>query len=160
MKVMAIDASTKSTGIALFDDNKLYYYQNIISTRSNTYARIWQMAEKIEKIYEKHQPTDIIMEDVIPSDVRNNQNVFKALIYLQALVVLKLYQHNANVNFYVSSHWRSLCGIKAGRGVKRQSLKQASIKLIQQKYGLKVNDDISDAICIGIAYLQQYGSAF
>ena len=157
---MAIDASTKSTGIALFQDDKLVRYENIISIRGNTLERIWQMTEKIQNIYKQFQPTDIIMEEVLPSDVRNNQNVFKALIYLQALIVLRLHKLKGQVKFYVASHWRSLCGIKSGRGVKRQTLKQASQDYVFKKYGLKVNDDISDAICIGIAYRQEFGSAF
>jgi len=44
--------------------------------------------------------------------------------------------------------------MKLGPKVKREELKQASKDLIKQKYNIDVNDDISDAILIGNAYLQ------
>lgn len=94
------------------------------------------------------------MEDILPSDVGNNQKIYKALIYLQAAIVLMFHKNKINVDFYVASHWRSVCGIKTGRGVKRDTLKQASIKLVKATYNIDVNDDIADAICMGIAYIK------
>ena len=94
------------------------------------------------------------MEDILPSDVGNNQKIYKALIYLQAAIVLMFHKNKINVDFYVASHWRSACGIKTGRGVKRDTLKQASIKLVKATYNIDVNDDIADAICMGIAYVK------
>ena len=50
--------------------------------------------------------------------------------------------------------WRSTCGIKIGRGVMRETLKEADIKFANQTYNLTVtSDDEADAICIGHAYL-------
>jgi hypothetical protein len=51
-------------------------------------------------------------------------------------------------------------GIHTGRGVKRETLKAASIKLVEENYGLKVNDDVADAVNIGFAYYKENGSAF
>jgi hypothetical protein len=93
------------------------------------------------------------MEDVIPEDVRHNQQVFKVLHYLQAAVVLMLNDYKQTVEFYVSSEWRKKCGIKTGRGITRDMVKQADIKFVKDKYNLDVNDDIADAIGIGYAYL-------
>lgn len=162
MITLAIDGSTKNTGIAIFKQTELIHYECITATDSNPYKRIWKMVNKIKEIYNQYNPTDIIMEDVLPQDVKHNQKVYKALIYLQALIVLELYQQNnfVQVNFTTASHWRSLCGIKIGRGIKRENLKQASQNLIKKIYNIQVNDDISDAICIGMAYVQQNRSAF
>jgi Asp/Glu/hydantoin racemase len=60
----------------------------------------------------------------------------------------------------VASHWRAVCGIKTGKGIKREALKQASRNLVKQIYNADVNDDISDAICLGMAYLAEHKSAF
>lgn len=162
MKVLAIDASSKSTGIAILQDMKLVYYENIIATEGSTYKRILKMKNRILQIYDKYRPTQIVMQDVLPEDVKHNQTVFKVLIYLQAIIVLGLYQtfNVQNVQFYTASHWRRLCGIKTGRGIKRESLKKASVQLVKNKFGLNVNDDISDAICLGMAYVQENASAF
>lgn len=160
MKILAIDGSSKSTGIAIFENNKLIHHQCITASSGDSLKRILKMAQRIEQIYQEYKPTDIIMEDILPQDVKHNQNVFKVLIYLQAAVVLTLNKYKAHVELCTASHWRSLCGIKTGRGIKRQSLKKSSIQLVKNKYGLIVNDDVSDAICIGLAYWNQHGSAF
>ena len=156
MKVLAIDASSKSTGIAIFQDEKLIHYQCIIAMDGDSFKRIIKMKNRILEIYKKYKPTNIIMEDVLPQDVKHNQTVYKVLIYLQAMIVLSLYQTYSlqNVQFYTASHWRRICGIKTGRGIKRQSLKKASMQLVKNQYGIKVNDDISDAICLGLAYVK------
>ena len=46
-------------------------------------------------------------------------------------------------------------GIKTGRGVKRESLKTKDIEFVRENYGLDVNDDEADAICIGHSVVQQ-----
>ena len=38
--------------------------------------------------------------------------------------------------------------------MKRENLKAASQRLIKMIYNMNVNDDISDAICLGIAYIK------
>ena len=162
MKVLAIDASSKSTGVATFQDTKLIHYECITSLKADSFQRIQIMKNRILQLYKIYKPTDIVMQDVLPQDVRHNQQVFKVLIYLQAAIVLSL-SWNCNVRhvqLYTASHWRSLCGIKTGRGIKRDTLKKASIQLIKKEYNISVNDDISDAICLGRAYVLQHGSAF
>ena len=162
MKVLAIDASSKSTGVAIFQDTKLIHYECITSLKADSFQRIQIMKDRILKLYKKYKPTDIVMQDVLPQDVKHNQQVFKVLIYLQAAIVLGLsWECNVrHVQLYTASHWRSLCGIKTGRGIKRDTLKKASIQLIKKEYNINVNDDISDAICLGRAYVLQHGSAF
>lgn len=161
MKLLSIDGSTKATGIAIFQDSKLIYYTCLTNNKNNVFDRIYFMNKQIENIYCKYLPDKIIMEEVLPADVKHNQSVYKALIYLQAYVVLTLsLQWGAKIQFYEASHWRKLCGIKTGKGIKREALKEASQNFVKEKYNLKVNDDISDAICLGWAYLQQNTSAF
>ena len=159
IKVLAIDGSTTSTGIAIFDNLKLIYYECITPT-GDTLNRIEKIAHRIKMLYEQYEPNSVIMEQVLPEDVRHNQKTYKALIYLQAAIVLELNKKKQNVEFYIPSHWRKLCNIKTGPKIKRDQLKQASKDLIKKKYNIEVNDDISDAICIGNAYIQQHGSAF
>jgi len=53
-----------------------------------------------------------------------------------------------------SSHWRKICGIRTGRGVRRDTLKKASQDLVKNTYNIEVNDDESDAICLGMAYIK------
>lgn len=160
MKTLAIDASTKSSGVAIFQQGKLIHYQCITDNQYNSFDRITHMTQRLVSLCKKYTPTDIIMQDVLPQDVKHNQNVYKALIYLQASIVLAFHKIGYKINFYTASHWRKLCKIKTGPGIKRERLKQASVNLVSQVYNIKVNDDISDAICLGMAYIIQHRSAF
>ena len=153
MITMAIDASSKATGVAIFKEKELVYYECIYATNTNSLDRINKMVARIKELYETWKVTNVIMEDVIPEDVRHNQQVFKVLHYLQAAIVLMLHNYKQTVEFYVSSEWRKKCGIKTGRGITRDMVKQADIKFVKNKYNLDVNDDIADAIGIGYAYL-------
>lgn len=160
MTTLSIDASTKSTGIAVFQQGKLIHYECINSNNTDTYKRIEKMTIRIQQLCNEYKPTDIIMEDVLPEDVKHNQNVYKALIYLQAAIVLKMNEYHQNVELVTASHWRSMCKIKTGKGIKRQQLKKESKELIKNIFNIQVNDDISDAICLGMAYVKQHESAF
>lgn len=157
MRTMALDMSTKSTGVAIFNGNTLESYKCIVSNDSDSFKRIKFMTKEIETIYEKENIDEVIIEDVIPEDTHNNLTVFKALHYLQAYVVLMFHDHQQSVNFFVSSEWRKICGIRTGRGVKRETLKAAAMQLVKDNYNLDVNDDISDAICIGWAFTTKNG---
>ena len=152
MKLMSIDASTKSTGVALFENGKLIDYQNFVDGGSDTFQRIKNMASLIEEYYLKNKPNVVVLEDVLPSDVGNNLKTFNPLHYLQAEIVLKLHTHKQKIEIINVNTWRSTCGIPVGRYAKREIVKAKSIALVKQKYGIDVNDDISDAICLGWAY--------
>ena len=160
MKTLAIDASTKSSGIAIFQQSKLIHYECLIQNDRNVYKRIENMSNRIVEICKKYRPTNIVMEEVLPQDVKQNQSVYKALIYLQGETVTKLGILGYKVNFYISGHWRKLCGISTGPGIKREVLKANSQRLVKMIYNINVNDDISDAICLGIAYIKQNKNAF
>ena len=155
MITMAIDASSKSTGVAIFDEQKLVHYECIAAADNDAFARIKKMVARIKNLYEEWKVTNVIMEDVSPEDVHHNQNVFKILHYLQALTVLMLHEYGQKVEFYVSSEWRKKCGIKTGRGVTRDMVKAADIKFVKDNYNIEANDDICDAICIGYAYTHE-----
>ena len=153
MNTLAIDGSTKATGIAVFENKELKYYTCIYEKGNDTIGRILRMANAIKTVcgtYEIHQ---IVMEDVIPEDVKHNDNVYTALKYLQAAVVFVVYGLNIPIEFKTASWWRSRCGIRTGPGIKRDKLKEQSIEFVKIKYNKEVTDDIADAVCLGCAYL-------
>ena len=152
MITLSLDLSTKSSGWAIFDGQELKDYGCITAGSANLYKRIDKMIEELEKILNQYKIDNIMIEDVLPEDVRNNQNVFKALTYLQGFVLHLLDKHNlSNIKFYTASEWRKKCGIHTGRGIKRESLKPKDIQFVYSQFGIKVNDDVADAICIGFA---------
>jgi len=151
MIVLALDPSTKNSGIAIFENQKLIFHNCINAGSPNLYNRIHRMVDEIEKIIKEYKPEKAIIEDVFPEDVHNNRSVFNALMYLQGFITDLLNTNNIPFKFYTASEWRKKCGIHTGRGIKRESLKPQDIKFVQNQFGIKVNDDEADAICIGFA---------
>jgi len=148
---LALDLSTKSSGYAIFEDQNLVKYACITASSTNLFKRIDKMVQELTTVLTENKIDKVVIEDVLPEDVRGNNNVFKALIYLQAFVVHLLDNYNLTPIFFTASHWRKLCGINTGRGVRRESLKPRDIAFVQSQFGITVNDDIADAICIGFA---------
>lgn len=153
MITLAIDASTKSTGWSIFEEQELKDYGCITAGSANLFHRIHKMASEINNIILKYKVTNVAIENVIPEDVRHNQSVYTALMYLQAFLVDVCDQHKIKPTFYVASAWRKKCGIHTGRGIVRESLKAKDIEFVKSQFNLSVNDDEADAICIGFAHV-------
>ena len=64
MITMSIDASSKATGIAIFKEKELVYYECIYATNTNSLDRINKMVARIKELYETWKVTNVIMEDV------------------------------------------------------------------------------------------------
>lgn len=155
MITIAIDASTKSTGLAMFKDNQLLGYENFVSSNKNVLKRIKYMTDKIEEIYKKNnqESVQVVMEQVIPDNLNDakwtrNQATFKALFYLQAAIVLMFDHYDIEVELIGASTWRKWCGIKQGNA-NRETLKFRDMEFVKKNYNIEVNDDVADAICIG-----------
>ena len=157
--ILAIDASTKASGIAVFNENELIYYTCKTNNKPDVLDRIQYMVEQIQDIYLEYAPDNIVMQQVLPEQVGHNQNVYKALIYLQAAVVTMFHQYDKKVQLVVASHWRKNCGIQTGKGITRDRLKQSSVNLVKGIYNIDVNDDISDAICLGLSAIKERKNA-
>ena len=154
MIVLAIDPSTKSTGLAIFQDQELIHYECITAGSTNIFKRIEKMTKAIDSLISEYKVEKVIIEDVYPEDVHNNIQIYKSLIYLQGFILYTLDNRGISGNdikFYLPSEWRKKCGIHTGRGIRRESLKPKDIEFVKNQFGIVVNDDIADAICIGFA---------
>ena len=116
------------------------------------------MIDGIQFLLDKYTDIDtIIVEEVRPEGGYGvgNQKTHKALMYLQAaleFLIHDYYSKRVNIEYIYPSSWRAAIGIKTGRGVKRTSLKEADIAFVEETFGITVNDDEADAICIGFAH--------
>lgn len=153
MIILSLDLSTKSSGWAIFEEKKLLEKGCISETGKTALDRIPKILKSLKNILDEYNPDKVIIEDVLPEDVNHNQNVFKSLTYLQGFVVVELNERKIPYEFVTASHWRKNCGIRTGRGIKRDTLKTADVNFVKEKYNITVNDDIADAICIGYSYI-------
>lgn len=155
MKILAIDASTKSSGFAVFYDKELIYSCCKVSNSQDLIIRIEKMADYVQQIIAMYPDIEkIILEEVLPEGSKGNIKTHKALMWLQAAIAIRvhnIYPH-VKIEYIYPSEWRAAVGVKTGRGIKRTELKEKDINLVQEKFGLKVNDDHADAILIGYGY--------
>lgn len=151
MKILTLDLSTKQSGYAIGQNEKLIQHGYFTASDKNPYKRIVKMRDSIANLLKFNKISKIIMEEVRPE---YNSHTNKILMYLQASVVIMAYEINPQTEFefFGASQWRAKIKIKQGRGIKRNQLKPQDVNYVQQKYGIKVNDDEADAICILDAY--------
>lgn len=161
MNILAIDASTKSSGLALFEDTKLKTYTCITASSTDLIKRIQKVIKELNIFLTENKVDKIILEEVI-QDNSKNIKTYKALMYLQAAITFLLHESfpNIEVEYVYPNEWRASCGIRNGRGIKREILKEEDINFVKQNYGITVNDDVADAIGIGHAYVNKLDNKF
>ncbi len=157
MKVLAIDASTKSTGVALFDDTKLIKYTCLTASSNDVINRIQKIIKELKIFIDGESVDRIILEEVRPEDRQQNIQTHRVLMWLQGAIAFLMHelQPKAKIEYVYPSEWRAKCGIKNGRNVRRDQAKVLDIEFVKKEYAIDVNDDIADAIGIGHAYVNQ-----
>ena len=159
MNILSLDASTKSTGYAIFEGTTLKTYGCITSSSTDLIKRIHKMVDEINVLLKEHKIDKIILEEVRPETGVQNLKTHRALMWLQgaiAIMVHDIYPKVESIYMY-PSEWRKSCKIKTGRGVVRETVKQHDIRFVQETFGITVGDDIADAIGIGYAHLHPDG---
>ena len=151
MKILSLDLSTKSTGYAYGQDQKLQGHGCITSSSLYTAKRIIKMREQIAKIIKQNNIEKVIMQEVLP---QFNTRTTKVLMWIQGVIITSIYEINPKIQceFMIPAQWRAAIKLKQGKGIKREKLKQQDMDYVFNKYNLKVNDDEADAICIFDAY--------
>ena len=156
MNILSIDASTKSSGWAYLTDNILIDHGCITASSTDLIKRIQKITNEIDLILKKYSINKIILEEVRPEGGYGvgNQKTHKALMWLQAAIAFLIHDNypTIEIEYIYPSSWRATLGIKNGRGIKRQSLKEADIEYVKNNFNINVNDDEADAICIGLAH--------
>lgn len=111
------------------------------------------MRDGIEKVIKEYNIQKIVAEEVHADTTNSHTN--KVLLWLQGVITVLAFESVVppiEVEFIQASTWRSKIGIKTGRGIKRNEVKQADMDYVKNKYGIEANDDICDAICLHNAY--------
>ena len=155
MKILAIDASTHSTGYAIGQNGVLKKHGCITAASKDTVKRIIKMREQVSKLIKDHKIDKIIIEQVRPE---YNSHTNKILMWLQGAIIIAAHEANPSIEEeYINAvTWRAALKMKQGPGIKRDPLKMQDIKYVQNKYNIKVNDDQADAICIFDAYWEKF----
>lgn len=176
----AIDASTNSLAFAYFKDGKLEKHGKIKYFGSDIYEKIVDTSHKTKKFFDQFEGLDhIIIEQVIylnsPKTAANLAMSHGALVSSAALSGVN---HIASVS---PMQWQNWSGNKRltteekdliksrnpgktaswYKSQERLFRKQRTIKFVNDKFNLRVDDDdVADAICIGAWTLDNWSKVF
>lgn len=151
MKTLSFDQASTCTGVAVFTDNELTKYDLIdLSKQKDTKQRFLDMIIPINNYIIAENPDVVVFEDV---SLQTNVSTLLLLAQIQGAIMQSCAIKAIPFKVYKPTSWRKLLKFTQGRNVKRAELKQQSKDHVLNKYGLNLKDDITDAICIGEAYL-------
>ena len=154
-KLCCIDSSSKKTGFAFFINGDYICHDLIDCNKEKDMdKRFHDMSCQIWNALSLTKPDIIYIEETV---VLRNAQTQRFLTRLQGVVYAWCINNQCEFNTIRPTSWRAAIGIKQGKNVKRDYLKEQSIKYVLDKYGLNVTDDEADAICIGDAVNNLYG---
>ena len=147
MVICGIDASTNATGICIFKDGK-YVTHTLIDCHKikDVYERIPDMANKICTYLDSVGSVDVIIME--KSILKTNIDTVQKLSNLAGAIMLYAYQNGIEFQHPTPSVWRKRIGLQQSSKIKRAVLKAEAIEAVKQEYGLKVSDDIAEAILL------------
>ena len=151
-----MDTSTSSTGYAVYISGKLHRYDLIDFKRiKNTDERIKEMILKIYEIIETEKPQIIVAEMTV---VTRNAQTQRNLTMILGAIQGKCLENNIFFSLLRPTEWRKLVNNEKEKlPRKREELKQWSKQKASDILGINdINDDISDAILIGQAYINRF----
>lgn len=176
----SVDASTNSLAFAYFENEKLIKYGKIKYFGADIYEKIVDTAQKTEGFFRQFENLEyMVIEQVIylnsPKTAANLAMSHGALVAAASLTGVK---HIASVS---PMQWQNWAGNKRLTAEEKQKIrnatpnkseswyksqerlvrKQRTIKFVNDRYGLKIDDDdVADAIAIGTWTLDNWGKVF
>lgn len=155
-KLISFDTSTSSTGYAVYLNGKLDSYGNLALSKDEKQSGIPKhliMTVKILSLLGKEKPDIIVTElTCVPKGTETQRMLDRILGNLEVWAFI----HNTFYDELRPSVWRSRVrgneSLPNGRTLKKEWSKSR----VFNQYGITVNDDISDAILIGEAYIKMF----
>ena len=157
--ILSLDASTTSTGWAIFAEDELIDYGTIKPNHALVWTdRIMEEWIELSKIIQKYKPVRIVSE---APPAKEGKLTLQKLGAVQGMVLSLCARFELKVDFLLPSQWRGKLGIFDGTrdGTKRDVLKQKAIETANKTFGLTLNwvspksarneDDVAEAILIG-----------
>ena len=151
--IISLDQA-KVTGVAVFNNKKLIKHTSINSNEDDYEKVIFDIAEKVQYLIDEYKPEIILFEDVAK---QTNSATHKKLSMLLGALILLCNINQVKYKIIHSSTWRSIIRKHievSKKRLNRTEWKSLSKQLVKDKYNLTVKDDISDAICMGLYYIE------
>ena len=148
-KLLALDQSSRVTGWAVFDGDKLQEYGKFEYDSSTPIGeRLHKIRNTVRGLINKYEIKELVLEDIqFQTNVVNNVQTFKTLAEVFGVIVELCEELKLPWSAVLASSWKHTLGIK---GANRAAQKKNAQDFIVNTYGVKPIQDICDAICIGI----------
>ena len=142
-RIIGFDNATHNMGVAIFDNEKLVYYNLLQFNTGSTMQRLNKIRDLLEKqILPLWEPDLIQIEGV---QFQNNYNTYEVLTKLHGVFGMACDRFGIPMESTGSSVWRSHYAINHRN---REKDKQAAIDLVEKMYHIKTTDDVAEAILI------------
>lgn len=143
-RVIAFDQATEHFGLSIYDNGNLVFF-NLYTFTGNVNARLAQIKNFIENIVIKEwKPDYIVCEDI--QYQYGAVVTFKILAMLLGIIEVVCFENKIPYEVVSPNVWRKYAGTC---GKTRTQEKQLSVIMVKEKYGVRVNDDVAEAILIG-----------
>lgn len=148
MKMLALDQASRTSGFAIFEDNKLIKYGKFTFEDSDFGVRLMKIRNKVQSLIEEFSIDKVVFEDI---QLQDNVDTFKKLAEVFGVIFELVTELNIPHEAILSTSWKSTLKIK---GTKRPEQKKNAQLWVNENYNIKPTQDECDAICIGVHTLR------
>ena len=163
MRLIAIDPSLSSTGVAIFENGSLVYVNKITTTSKETEEfRIYKIAKELSFIIQRFEVTESIQETQF---VSRNVKTALQLSRLRGAILYMLYENNVKAAFKTPSEVRQVLldngsadKLDVAQFVQTAFPDNELVKNLGEfndRTCKDKNSDMYDAISIGLAYIKK-----
>ena len=151
--LLGLDQSSRVTGWCVFDNDYKILEWGKIDVDGEMGNRLCAIRKSIIDLVNKYGITEVAFEEIqLQDNIINNVTTFKCLAEVYGVVLQTIVELGLKYEIVASSSWKSTCKIK---GRTRPEQKKNAQLYIEQKYNIKVIQDICDSICIAEHYIHQ-----
>lgn len=146
MRLLALDQASRTTGYAVFEDDKLVKSGTFTLRSDDVGERLVDYRKHIEKLIIDNDIEEVAFEDIQMQGQINNVQTFKVLAEIFGVTQEFLVENGHSYHIVSSNTWKSKLQIKGRTRVEQK--RNAQIYVLEN-FDKKVSQDESDAICIG-----------
>lgn len=163
MIYLGADLSTTSSGISVFNDEKLIHYECIspkinkktpfVGETESWEVRSYFIAKRMNEIFNEYDIEEVYCEDI---PLKDGKPTIKKLGVVRGCLLAICAIHNCRINPNGVSNWRQNAGFFDGttKGLTRDVMKKKAIDEVKKIFNIDVNDDIAESALI--AYRSKY----
>lgn len=154
-KTIGLDTSMTSTGYSIFMNGEYSSSGKIdVSHSKKTDDKIREMIQELYELIQREKPDICVWETPV---VQRNAKTQRNLTYIVGAIIGKCIENNIFYYSFRPSEWRKMISKDEKLPRKREELKKWGINKAKQLFNIEVdNDNISDAILVGQAYINKF----